>query len=190
MKNIFIDCGTNFGQGLDKISKIENIDFEKWDVYSFEANPLMFENIKKHKNVRYFNVGVSDFYGFSNFHCENNNGSSFDGGGSTLLDLKNWKTENVYGFKPEYYQVLIPVIDLCDFIKKINPPEKGIILKLDVEGSEYQILNKIKNEELFKYIKKAYIEFHDHITNIKPEYNSLYWIGVLQQNGVEVIQWT
>lgn len=190
MKNIFIDCGTNFGQGLEKISKLENIDFNNWFVYSFEANPLTFEKIQKIENVKYFNLGVSDFYGFVNFNCEKYDDYGFVGGGSTLLDLKNWKTEKVYGFKPEYLSVLVPVIDLCDFINTIEPEDKSIILKLDVEGSEYQILNKLKNNNLFDKIKKIYIEFHDHITNIKPEYNSSYWVNVLQQNNVEFIQWT
>lgn len=189
-KKIFIDCGTNLGQGLKTICKLEDID-NTWDVYSFEANPKTFEKIEKNKYVRYFNVAVSDKYEFSIFNCEKmDNENGFVGGGSTLLELNNWNSEKVYNFKPDYIQTIVPVIDLIDFILKIDPEENSIILKIDIEGSEYKILKKIEYLKFFKYIKKIYIEFHDHVVNdLDIEHNSNYWINYFINNNIEYKIW-
>lgn len=190
MKNIFLDCGTQLGQGLKNISKLENIKTD-WDVYSFEANPITFLKIERNNHVRYFNVAVSDSYGFSTFNCEEWDADhGFTGGGSTLIDLNNWNTERVYGVKPNYVQTLVPTIDLIDFIKKLNPEEKSIVLKLDIEGCEYRVLKKIQENNFFKFFKKIYIEFHDHLlTTQETNNNSQYWIQYCYDNNIEIITW-
>jgi len=190
MKQIFIDCGCQLGQGLKKICKLENIT-NKWDVYSFEANPITFEKIQKNQYVRYFNVAVSDNYGFYNFNCEKwDDEHGFMGGGSTLIKLDDWKTERVYRTKPLYIQTVVPTIDLSDFILSIKPEEKSIIIKMDIEGSEYKILKKFEKTNIFKYLKKIYIEFHDHILdNLENDNNSRYWIKYFEDNNIEVIIW-
>jgi FkbM family methyltransferase len=191
MKNIFIDCGTQLGQGLKNICKLENVTNE-WDVYSFEANPITFEKVKKNKHVRYFNVAVSDRYDFLNFNCEKwDDENGFIGGGSTLVNLKYWNTDRVYGNKPEYLKTIVPVIDLTDFILKIKPEEKSIVLKIDIEGAEYNVLKKLKDLDLFKYIKKIYIEFHDHLLdNLDVNNNSNYWFNYCYYNNVTMEPWS
>ena len=191
MKKIFIDCGTNFGQGLRSISKLENMDV-KWDVYSFEANPEIFKEIEKNKYIRYFNVAVSDYYGFSNYSCEEliqDNKSSYNGGGSTLLELNEWNIDRVYGFKPNYKSYLVPVIDITDFIITINPPEKSIIIKLDVEGCEFNILSKLEELNLFKFISKIYIEFHEHLLTVTPKKGMTYWVNFFVENNIDYVLW-
>lgn len=191
MKKIFIDCGTNFGQGLRSIAKLENMDIN-WDVYSFEANPELFKQIEKNKHVRYFNVAVSDYYGFSNFNCEEliqENNISYNGGGSTLLELDKWNTDKIYGFKPNYKSYLVPVIDIADFITNINPQEKSIIIKLDIEGLEFKILSKLEELNLFKYIKKIYIEFHEHLLSDAPNKGVSYWTEFFTKNNIDYVLW-
>lgn len=189
MSNFFIDCGTQFGNGLTDICNLETIT-ENYSIYTFEANPNTFQNIKKSKKVRYFNVAVSDYYGFSEFNCEFlDNDRGFTGGGSTLNNLNQWNTEKVYGTKPNYKQTLVPVIDITDFINKLNPSEKSIVMKLDVEGEEYRILNKMRELDIFKYIKVLYIEFHDHIISENPYETSGYWCQYFIENNIRYVLW-
>ena len=42
MRKIFIDCGSQLGMGLCKLSSALNINHE-WDVYGFEANPIVYD---------------------------------------------------------------------------------------------------------------------------------------------------
>jgi FkbM family methyltransferase len=187
-QNIFIDCGTNLGQGLQKISDLENID-DLWTVYSFEPNPHTFLLIKRNRNVRYFNVAVSDSYGFSQFNCEKWDNNGFIGGASTLIPLENWHTERVYGFRPSNIQTLVPIIDLTDFILSLEPAEKSIVLKLDIEGSEYKILKKFQELNLFKYINKLYIEFHDHLLQSPGQFPASYWLDFFSSINLKFTIW-
>ncbi len=187
-KNIFIDCGTNLGQGLKEISVLEGIN-NNWNVYSFEANPITFSLIEKNQAFRYFNVAVSDTYHFATFNCERWDDKGFIGGASTLLDLDEWQTERVYGFKPENIQTIVPVIDLIDFILRLKPEMKSIVLKLDIEGSEYKILQKLQDLNLYNFIRKIYIEFHDHLLSTTQQKPSNYWIRFFSTNNIDFVLW-
>ena len=200
MKNIFIDCGTNFGQGLSQVAGAENVHPDSWDVYSFEANPITFLNYlngKPPKNVavhftdfqyvRYFNVGVGNAYGFKKYHCEQWNDDGFVGGGSTLIPLDKWHTERVYGFRPNYIETLVPVIDIGDFIKSLNPEPRSIVLKLDIEGSEFDVFRSLKHHNSFPLIRKIYVELHHPILDIQEEPGE--WMQILSDNGIEVVRW-
>ena len=46
MRKIFIDCGTHLGMGFCKLSSALNINHE-WDVYGFEANPIVYDQYVK-----------------------------------------------------------------------------------------------------------------------------------------------
>jgi hypothetical protein len=54
----------------------------------------------------------------------------------------------------------VQTVDISKFIKDNFSIEDHIILKLDVEGAEYQIIEKLLNDDAFKYIKKLYMEWH------------------------------
>ena len=53
----------------------------------------------------------------------------------------------------------IECIDLCEFIRNLNKPLD--ILKMDIEGAEFDILEKLINKELYKNIKHILVETHD-----------------------------
>ena len=40
MTKVFLDCGTHLGMGFSRLVPIVGID-EAWDVYGFEANPIV-----------------------------------------------------------------------------------------------------------------------------------------------------
>ena len=52
----------------------------------------------------------------------------------------------------------IEAVDLCQFIKKLDSPIE--ILKIDVEGVEYGIVNKLIDTELIYDIKNVFVEVH------------------------------
>ena len=59
MRKVFLDCGTNLCQGLKQISNENEMD-ESWIIYSFDANPEVYNYIDKNKytNVNFINEGV------------------------------------------------------------------------------------------------------------------------------------
>lgn len=204
--SIFIDCGTNEKQGLSQIASM-NMDIEV--VYSFEANTIVYDRIDKTDNVNYYNVAVSDKNGFCEFYIERDitKGDMFIGGGSRLQDPKigvtpcftdeshfepisgGRITNNVDEFIDDMYiKTIVPTVRLVDFINYLNPEDHSIILKLDVEGAEYSILEDMRQSNTFSKIKKLYIEFHEWSRT--PEYQSnVEWINYFKENNIEYNWW-
>lgn len=205
----FIDCGTNFKQGLNEISSLHS-DIEK--IYSFEANRYVYDLLDKNDGNTYFNVAVSDKTGFSTFHAERCIGmlqgnvlagnDRFIGGGSRLQDPKfgispsfdknivqaiggGKKTNDIDEFIDNMYdKIIVPTIRLVDFINFLNPEDKSIILKLDVEGAEYSILKDMKESNIFNKIKILHVEWHNW--GRMPEYDTAStWISYFKENKID-----
>lgn len=176
---IFIDCGTNFGQGLEKILSL-NSHLDIKTVYSFEANPITFkEFIKSGKDdelrtlfpeidFNFFNNGVYHLYGLGKINCEIDTSSQkHTGGGSSLLSLDEWNTESVYGWESgsryqKYVEKPVICVNIGDIINSIDSKE-DLIIKLDIEGVETEALESISHWDLLGRVKKMYIEFHDNV---------------------------
>jgi len=204
--SIFIDCGTNEKQGLVQIASM-NSDIDT--VYSFEANTIVYDRIDKTDDVNYYNVAVSDKFGFCDFYLEKCiiRGDNFIGGGSRMQDPryglaqyfedKN-KLHNIGGGKQTkdieefvsdmYIKTVVPTIRLVDFINYLNPEDHSIILKLDVEGSEYPILEDMRQSNTFGKIKKLYIEFHEWARTSEYQ-NNVDWINYFKENNIEYNWW-
>ena len=152
MNKIFIDCGTNLCQGLNDISNRHAID-NTWKVFSFEANPITYSKINKSKfeNVTFINKAVwienckrnlnieivpGKLDNFHNQFLINKEESDMLVGGATNImdDNFQYPNNNFYLKNKE----VVDCIDLSEFISKFDKNDY-IILKLDVEGSEYPI---------------------------------------------------
>ena len=147
---IGIDCGANVG-GIT-----ENILKECDEVYAFEPNPHAFkalqDKFKNNLNVTCFNKAVLDrndtvkLY----FHENSDQNEVHWSTGSSLLEFKG----NVS--KDKFSEV--EAVDLCEFIDSLN--SKIEILKIDVEGVEYEIINKLIDTGLIYNIAKVFVELH------------------------------
>lgn len=185
--NCLIDCGTHYFQGLNKLNSIYHFN-DNWTIYSFEANPQTFEESLKYKpqfnNLFHINKAVSTKNGIVTINCDTNCGQ-----GSNILDSPPTK-DILYGNNFTYYSTKIESIDLCNFIGHINADQ--LILKLDIEGEEFNILSKIIETNAYKKISVLYIEFHerffpDKIDKMIEQKN--YYVNFLQNKGVNIIFW-
>ena len=59
----------------------------------------------------------------------------------------------------------VEVIDLCEFIEKefIIQKKQIYLLKLDIEGAEFEILEKLIAKKLYKHIKFIACETHEYM---------------------------
>jgi FkbM family methyltransferase len=53
---------------------------------------------------------------------------------------------------------IVQTIDICDLLKRVDSPR--IIIKMDVEGAEYVLINHMINRDCIRKIDKLYCEFH------------------------------
>ncbi|XP_038078579.1 uncharacterized protein LOC119745944 [Patiria miniata] len=91
-----------------------------------------------------------------------NRGIDMQWGGGSLYVSETERKNNVTGGKRKLsYRKTIPVVELSKWIKDNFSVDDYVILKLDVEGAEYDILRKMIDDKAFAYIDKYYGEYHD-----------------------------
>jgi FkbM family methyltransferase len=171
--NIFIDCGTHLGQGLR--SFIEKFEMnESWSIHTFEANPITYKIYAKNYHrqneyVRFYNVALSGFDGATDINVETPPGEGETGQGSSIIDLERW---NPWGGSPRknfLTSYRIPCWSLSRFIKENFNKDDRIVIKMDIEGSEYDALEKMIEEGTIEWVDHIFIEFHSRFFTNKSE---------------------
>ena len=142
---IFIDIGCNYGAYSIPIAKLKN----KINVYCFDPSKKALNQLKDNillndiKNIKHFNLGVGEKHKTAFFND----------------DIKNYDNSGLYEISNKYSgkKILINSIDnLIDDDEII--PKKKIIIKMDVEGYEFLVLQGMK-KTIKKYDVFIFFEF-------------------------------
>lgn len=215
MSNIFLDCGTNFCQGLKKHIQKYNID-EKWIIHSFEANPATYSHAKsiidKHLskyNITLYNkavwvnnnrrkltteyitrVGIMGLLEGVDFdpNCLNleDDRALWIGGASNIME-DNFRTPSYAGdIKQEEEEV--KCIDFSEFLLTTFSKTDNVYVKLDIEGSEYSVLNKLINTGAIDLVKEVTIEWHNHLLN--TPYDQQFLEKELRNRNIIINAWS
>jgi FkbM family methyltransferase len=189
-----LDFGTHFGEGLDRILRLEKCQHDM-EVHSFEANPYTFKKNTFKPDVNYYNLGISDKTGFYYFNCAKENEGEPTGGGSTLMDLSVWDDKDIYkkGVTHTYKEVQVFCLSAVDLLDRLlpNKTEKSIVAKFDIEGAEYPIFNLLLETDNLKWFSKIYVEFHEYCfkEGVPFQGESGFWMDIFKSNGIEGVVW-
>jgi FkbM family methyltransferase len=159
---VFIDGGGHNGCSIRKFNVIQ-ADAKEYKKISFEPNEKF---VKFYTNLdsELIQKAISTYNGICNFYMQ----TSWEAAGSSVLKAKS----NLQKWK----QIQVECIDLSKWIINTFNKNDYIILKLDIEGLEYDVLEKMIQDESITYIDKLYIEFHYpylNIPNIKERHENL-----------------
>jgi len=149
-----IDAGANVGE-------FTKIFLDKgFSVHAFEPDPIAMVELKNRcepaDNLILFQTAVGlknetkKLYRYRKFDEKN----PYSTQGSSLLEYRSGRN------KPF---VEIKVINLIAYIKKM--PNDLSLLKMDIEGSEVEILNEIINEGLHRNIGNIFVETHERFSH-------------------------
>jgi len=163
--DVVFDIGAHIGI----FSIYASMSAKKGKIYAFEPMPENFMLFKQNmelnntQNVSAYNKAVAKKRGY------------------TIMNISTTHT----GAHSMYYNfgsgaVKVQTISLNDFIKK-NKIRKMDFLKMDCEGTEYEILYNLPKKVLSS-IKKISMEYH----NIDEKYNVTNLVTFLEKNGFEV----
>tara|TARA_R100000152_G_C6773215_1_gene200446 strand:+ start:443 stop:1276 length:834 start_codon:yes stop_codon:yes gene_type:complete len=153
MRKIFIDGGANVGQSLEAFCKGQP-DIGEYEVFCFEASQDSLQILEplQQKIKDYEKVAKKITLVNSAIWNEDGSITFFDNGteSSSLIerDIENVKAIDV------------PCIDLSQWIQKNFSEDDHIILKLDIEGSEHEVFDKLCNDGTIEWINKIYCEMH------------------------------
>ena len=159
--NVFIDCGANLGQGLTTFCSMYGMD-ASWIVETFEPNPLLIEQLSKNisslpMNVKIHNSAVWCYDGEIEFSImeECSEVSSI----KKLMDDGVCLDISSLAYRSHNNIINVPCVDISSIIRsyKIND---NIVVKIDVEGSEFAIIRKLIEDDTISYINDLYVEWH------------------------------
>jgi len=196
-KNIHLDLGTHFGQGLREIIDTIKIN-QDWLIYSFESNPITFQEFKNNGghnqfpllNINYINKAVGTKNANITVNLETaENTKRPNGMASTTIGLDEWSPwEGIYQNRFKETRI-VECIDFSDFVEKLD--SDSITCKMDIEGAEFDILEKMIQDNTINKIHKIWIEFHDHFFLNKELYanrkNNI--IKYLQKSNIDIHIW-
>lgn len=176
MKNIFIDCGANIGQGFDRLlAQYPQLNTQDLIVHMFEPlpdackilrskypratihqNAVWKDKIERVLNIEHLEILPGAILGHTTNILENN----FKIPKHTSADAMNeW---------PPKHSISVMCIDLSNFIAENFSPDDNITLKLDIEGSEFEVLDKMILDDTLKYITNINVEWHPHMRKDTP----------------------
>lgn len=167
MASVFLDLGTHFGQGLKEFIYKFNMD-NNWIIHTFEANPDTYKMfLDSYANqielpFTHHNAAVSNKEGTLEINMETPPTNEGDTGmGSSVMPLTEWQP---WGGRLEFgAKKSVPAIDFSKFLRDNFSPDDSIVVKMDIEGSEYDVLEGLIASDTLKYIKVLAIEWHSHM---------------------------
>lgn len=206
MRKVFIDCGTNMGGGIFHFHGRYHFDSD-WELYLFEANPylknyILEKIVTPNSHIPIHLIDRAVIGRESNeeveFHLERAPGQDFPAGGaSTLFDSSSGISESeIEG----YETVKVKTVRLSNFIMQIakdhlvrkdevyafQKDQCAIVLKLDVEGAEYEIIQDLLDTGIAWALTDIHIEFHGRRFVESKREEEIRLVGELFQRGVNV----
>lgn len=195
MKNVFLDLGTHYGQGLREFIekyKMNNL----WRIHTFEANPVTYDVFTKqyHQQTPWViphQKAVGHYNGTITVNMETPPGEGATGMGSSVIPLEEWDPWGGKNHEPFKSTAEVPCIDFAEFIQKNFSKEDFIVIKMDIEGSEYETLKRLITTDVIDYIDDLYVEWHNRCF---PDPSAMIeleskLIGEIENRGVKLESW-
>ena len=173
-RRVFLDCGTNLGQGLTRVYETLNMD-KTWEVYCFEVNQNCNQYIreceifKNHPNITLINKGVwiadqtrlltENFCPHTTSHYDD---GDWVGGGSNIIEDAYLKPDYVEDKHLKLKSRPVACIDFSAFVRDNITPDDYLVVKMDIEGAEYEVLDKMIKDETLQLINELVVEFHSY----------------------------
>jgi len=178
MIKYFIDCGAHCGESILTAKQRFGLNV---NTISFEPVPGLAKQLeeiyKDNPTVQIQNSAVWINNKVKKFHLS----EEYTDGSSLLDSLNNLR---------EDHSIEIPCFDLSTWISESFDKNDYLVLKLDIEGAEYEVLNKMIEDGTIEYINEFWGEWHD--MKIKDEHTQLLAKKVykyLKDNNIDFKEW-
>jgi FkbM family methyltransferase len=185
-RRIFIDCGANTCAILRSfVNELPGFEF-----FAFEAQPELrsdaervIEDLSATK-ITFLPKAVWTANETLDFYLATQWGPNYRGGSTLLTGQVGNRAAVDYG-KP----VRVEAIDFSEWLRENFRAEDYVIVKMDIEGAEYDVLEKVVRDGSLCLIDELIVEFHQHMnqTISRERHDSL--LQVLKSSPCLVQQW-
>ena len=165
--DLAVDCGANMGVVTQRLATTGA------DVVAFEPDPFAFKTLEQKfvnlPNVTLFNAAVGVGSGTVRLMRADNFGDNPEGASvkSTILDGgRRIDAENA---------VEVPLIDFPSWVAdQVKARGEVAFIKMDIEGAELDILEKMDAEQLFQNVRCLVAETHERkFKDLRDRYKAL-----------------
>jgi len=181
-RHVFLDCGGNDGCSIRRF--IGDFDHKgRFEMVTFEPNDLYakcYSDLPRHRLIP---AAVHDREGFQNFFLDRE-----DGDGSTFFRNKLTRENGGFGTLDTVNPVKVRTIDFSRWLRQNTSVFDYVILKLDVEGAEYDILEKMIRDRTISRINHLFIEWHWEKVGI-PRDRHQRLLRALRRRRVPIFDW-
>ena len=182
-RKIFIDGGGNNGSSVRYFKQKKDLKNE-YEIYSFEPNKKfisVFEELQgQYPQLYFFPYALSDKNGETTFYHHLDNSSA-----STTSDIKGNQKNCGSNIPGTVVKEIVKCIDLSQWIMQNFDSTDYIHLKLDVECAEYEILEKMINDDSISYLNFLSIEWHSHRCHKTATQNERLE-AIMKEKGIEI----
>lgn len=184
-RNVFIDCGANLGQGFERLKQSRDLSIYT-EIYMFEPLPNAYNFLKeKYKQAKIYNQAVWINNEEKKLGIENAtiDGIPNIGHASNILEDKYLRTDNP---QLSWSEIPIQCTDFVEFLQNNFSNQDNLFVKLDIEGAEYAVLDKLIQTNTLSYIKTINVEFHSHLLQEKQKPESFYF-DIFKKHNITVV---
>lgn len=157
---VFIDCGAHCGES---ILRAKNQFGYNTRIISFEPVPYFAREIKKiwenDESIDIVNAAVWIEDGIKEFQIS-----------TAITDGSSLMTAPVKEGQEEYLGIKVNTFDFSNFLKQFKEKDFKLIVKFDIEGAEYHVLNKLIDDGTINYIDELWGEWHEVTTDEQKTY--------------------
>ena len=203
-RNVFIDLGANEGDSLKSfVGDVSSMGGDgikgrgksgKWDIWLFEANPHFTERLKKlaqDLSQQKLSTGEKQYTFFTKTeHAITTKDGPVTFFLDTVSDAK-WGSS----LNPQHRDVVrdkksitLPGVSLSDLILNHYTKDDFILLKMDVEGIEFDLVTDLMRTGALQLVDELYCEYHDFVSPVPNMANVLRYM--VKQQGVKQGNWS
>ncbi|MDW9518578.1 FkbM family methyltransferase [Sinorhizobium meliloti] len=162
LRQIYIDLGANVGDTIESYRQKNPDAF----VYGFEPNPRLAQQLR----ARFSDSGVIIFEkaawildGIRSFYLGHDLSSTLIDGKRPMPDYPE--------FEITYQEhVLVETIDIARWLLETFTKDVRITMKIDIEGAEYKLLQRMLDTDAVDLVDEIYCEFHhDRFPSVTAE---------------------
>ena len=152
LRNIFIDCGAWTGDSMKAFKDYESKESYPYEIYGFECEPRLkkeLERLSEQIDFKFINKAVWIKNEKIKLYLGQNNLTQSS---SLLSDKKKYINKNNY--------IEVEAIDFSKWIIENFKKDDYIVCKMNIEGAEYNILEKMIKDDSLKYLNILFIAWH------------------------------
>jgi len=175
---VFVDCGAHCGESILRAKRQFGLNTR---IISFEPIPYFANEIEKiwkdDDNVDVVNAAVWIEDGISEFQIS-----------TSITDGSSLLAQPIEERREEYLGIKVNTFDFSSFLKQFKEKNFKLVVKFDIEGAEYHVLNKMIEENTINYVDEFWGEWHEPRTDEQKILQSKVF-NFLRENNIVFNVW-